>query len=261
VALALQIDEAYDAPLSDDEFAEAVDVAGLLELVRQRQGQPPAPEPSRWAFSRPARLFRRFLDATIAKWLMRVVADPRVEGLEHLADIDGPVLICPNHVSHLDAPTVRACLPTALRERLAIAAAADTFFDGNPIGPLVALAQGALPFGRTADVRASLEHVADLVADGSSVMLFPEGTRARDGRLGPMRSGIGLLATNLRVPVVPVHIDGTWEILPPGAGLPRLRRRKRVRVRFGAPISFDPDATMHAATERIGAAIEALGKD
>ncbi|MFV2062492.1 MAG: AMP-binding protein [Chloroflexota bacterium] len=258
VTLALRIDEAFEAPLSDDEVAEAVDLAALHDLVQSRQGQAPAAPPSKWAFSTPARLLRRLLDATLLGWLVAVVARPTVSGIEHLEGIAGPVFICPNHQSHLDAPTVRAMLPAQLRDRLAIAAAADTFFDGNPIGPLVALGQGALPFGRAADIRASLEWVADLVNDGWSVMIFPEGTRARDGRLGPMRSGIGLLATNLGVPVVPVHIEGSGEILPPGSWLPRRRRNAHVQVRFGAPIMISPGSNVQDATDRIGRAIADL---
>ena len=153
---------------------------------------------------------------------------------------------------------MRAVLPASRRDRLAIAAAADTFFDGNPLGPVVALGQGAVPFGRTADVRASLERIADLVNEGWSVMIFPEGTRARDGHLGAMRSGIGLLATDLAVPVIPVHIDGAWEILPPGSRLPRRRRDGHVSVRFGAPIHVERGSSVQAATDRIGRAIAEL---
>jgi long-chain acyl-CoA synthetase len=259
VTLALRIDEAFDAPLTDDEIATALDMGTLHELVRARQGEPPAPPPSRWAFSRPARLLRRLLDATLVGWALRIVTGPRVEGLEHLAGLAGPMLICPNHTSHLDAPSVRAALPAHLRDRCAIAAAADVWFDGHPVGPLVALLQGALPFGRTTDVRASLERVADLVNDGWTVIIFPEGTRSRDGRLGPMRQGIGLLATDLGVPVVPVHIAGAWEILPPGARLPRRRRGARVRVRFGAPLHVERAIGITAATELVGRALRSLG--
>jgi 1-acyl-sn-glycerol-3-phosphate acyltransferase len=201
---------------------------------------------------------RRVLDATLLHWLLEIVARPVVSGLENFEGLDGPVLITPNHASHLDAPTVRAALPPGRRDRTAIAAAADTFFDGNPLGPVVALALGALPFGRTSDVRASLERVADLVNDGWNVMIFPEGTRARDGRTGAMRSGIGLLATDLGVPVVPVHIEGAWEMLPPGARLPRRHRGSRVLIRFGAPIHIQRGSNAQAATDRIGRAIREL---
>jgi long-chain acyl-CoA synthetase len=258
VTLALRIDEAFEAPLSDDEVSDATDVAGLHGLVASRQGQPPAAPPSNWAFSRPARFVRRVLDATLLHWLLDIVARPVVTGLENFEGIEGPVLITPNHESHLDAPTVRAALPPGRRDRTAIAAAADTFFDGNPLGPVVALGLGALPFGRTSDVRASLERVADLVNDGWNVMIFPEGTRARDGQVAAMRSGIGLLATDLGVPVVPVHIEGAWEILPPGANLPRRRGGGRVRIRFGAPIHIEQGSNGQAATDRIGRAIREL---
>ena len=259
VTLGMRIDDAFDASLS--EIASVADIRSLYELVTSRLDRPPAPEPSRWAFSRPARAVRRILDATLMGWTVRLVARPRVEGLDHLRGLDGPVLICPNHASHLDTPTVRYALPAHLRDRCAIAAAADFWFQGNPAGSVVALLLGALPFARTSDVRASLDHVGDLVNDGWSVMIFPEGTRSRDGRMGPMRNGIGLLATSLHVPVLPVHIEGTWQILPPGQTLPSLRRRKGVRIRFGQPLLIDPSMGIQAATEAIGSAIAALATD
>ena len=260
VSLALRIDEAFEAALSDDEVLEAHDVAQLRELVLQRQGQPPAPPWSRWAFGEPARLVRRVLDASLTGCAIGIVAGPEVKGGAHLDGLEGPVLVCANHTSHLDAPIVRAALPQGLRDRAAIAAAADVWFDGSPLGPPSELAFGAIPFGRTADVRASLERVGDLVNDGFSVIIFPEGTRSADGQVLPMREGIGLLARGLRVPVVPAHIDGAHEILPKGTWLPSHRHRTRVTVRFGAPLRFGPDATVRQITAQVGRAIEELGR-
>jgi long-chain acyl-CoA synthetase len=258
VTLALRIEESFDAPLSDDEVLGAADVKALHALVVLRQGQPPAAPPSRWAFSRPARLLRRLLDATIIGWAITIVGRPRVEGVEHLESLDGPALLCPNHASHLDGPVVRAALPPRLRDRAAIAAAADVWFDGSPLGPVTELALGAIPFGRSSDVRASLERVGELVNDGYSVIIFPEGTRSADGRMVPLRDGIGLLATSLRIPIVPVHIAGAHEILPKGAWLPRRGTSHGIRVRFGAPLLVDPGAGVHEATAQIGRAIETL---
>ena len=118
-----------------------------------------------------------------------------------------------------------------MRDRTAIAAAADYFFAGGLLGPVVALATGAFPFGRTEHVRASLERVGSYLDAGWNVIVFPEGTRSTTGRLGPLKSGIGLLATQLEVAVVPVGIRGADRILPKGATLPR--RRGRVLVRIG----------------------------
>lgn len=261
VSLALRLDEAFDAPLSDDEVAGATDVAGLAELVTSRRGQQPPPPPSRRAFSPAARALRRVLDRTVAGWAIQLVARPSIEGLEHLDGLGGPVLVCANHTSHLDAPLVRAALPEHLRDRMAIAAAADYWFEGNVLGTPVSLAFGAIPFGRTSDVRASMERVADLVADGFSVIIFPEGRRSSDGRLGQMRDGIGLLATRLRVPVVPAHLSGAHEILPKGATLPRRVGEGGVTVRFGAPLEFGPTVDSASATAAIGRAIAALGAD
>jgi long-chain acyl-CoA synthetase len=258
VTIALRIEEAFDAPLSDDEVLGAADIKALHALMVMRRGQPPSAPPSRWAFSAPARGLRRLLDATFIGWAVAIVARLRVEGLEHLEGLDGPVLICPNHTSHLDAPVVRAALPGRLRGRAAIAAAADVWFDGSPIGPMTELALGAIPFGRSSDVRASLERVGDLVNDGYSVIIFPEGMRSADGRMLPLRAGIGLLATSLRVPVVPVYIAGAHEILPKGSWLPRRGSSSRIRVRFGAPLLVDASAGVHEATAQIGRAIERL---
>ena len=261
VTLGLRIEEAFDATLSEEEIAGAPDVSSLHELVTARVGQPSAPEPASWAFSALARSVRRVLDATLTGWAVRVITQPRIDGLEHLDGLEGPVLICPNHASHLDTPTVRFALPEHLRDHCAIAAAADFWFEGSQAGPVVALVLGAFPFGRTSDVRASLDHVADLVNDGWSVMVFPEGSRSRDGRMGPMRNGIGLLATSLHVPVVPVHIEGTWQMLPPGRTVPRRRRGTHVRIRFGEPLVIDPSMSVQDATHSIGQAIAALAVD
>jgi 1-acyl-sn-glycerol-3-phosphate acyltransferase len=189
-----------------------------------------------------------------------IVAHPRVEGVEHLGNLTGPALICPDHASHLDAPVVRAALPAAIRDGSAIAAAADYWFGGRVVGLVVELTLGAIPFGRTSDVRASLERVAELVNRGHTVIIFPEGGRSADGRLQPLRQGIGLLATQLRVPVVPVHVEGTYEILPKGARLPTHRLRQHVVVRFGEPLQMGRGASVSEATDRVSRAIEALGQ-
>jgi 1-acyl-sn-glycerol-3-phosphate acyltransferase len=147
-------------------------------------------------------------------------------------------------------------MPSRVRNRTAIAAAADYFFEGSPLGPIVALATAAFPFGRTDHVRESLERVASYVDGGWNIILFPEGTRSVTGQMGPFKSGIGLLATQLQIPVIPAAIVGAYEILPKGRRLPR--RRGRVRVAFGPPLVFERGCSPQEATRRIEAEVRRL---
>jgi len=260
LSLALRIDEVLGVPLPDEDIAAASTVADLARRIEAQRGREEAAPAAAWALTRPARIVRELLDRTLTSWLLSVVARPRVEGLENVAGLAGPVLVCPNHASHLDAPCVRQALPADLRRHTAVAAAADYFFTHPILGPLVALAMAAFPFGRTTDVRASMERVSDLLSTGWSVMLFPEGTRSLDGRLGHMREGIGLLATATSVPVLPTWIEGTHDILPKGGTLPRRKRGAGVVVRFGAPLRFDRSTPPAEAAWLIGGAIASLAE-
>ena len=259
LSLALRIDEVLGVPLPDEDILAASTVADLAARVEAQRGREERAPAAAWALGSPARLVRELLDRTLTGWLLTIIARPRVEGLENVAGWRGPVLVCPNHASHLDAPCVRHALPADRRRHTAVAAAADYFFTRPVLGPLVALLMAAFPFGRTTDVRASMERVGDLVSTGWSVMIFPEGTRSPDGRLGRMREGVGLLATATAVPVVPTWIEGTHDLLPKGRRLPRRRHEGRVVVRFGAPLRFDRSTPPAEAARVIGRAIASLG--
>jgi 1-acyl-sn-glycerol-3-phosphate acyltransferase/acyl carrier protein len=258
VALALELEERLDAAVEVDELAASPDLAAVAALALGRRGLATTEdEPSRWAFGGPARVARAALGAVAIHPLVRLIARLRVEGPANLQGLAEPVLICGNHTSHLDAPSILAALPAGMRSRTAVAAAADYFFDGGPLGPLTALAFGTFPFGRVERVRASLDRVAAFLADGWNVVLFPEGGRSVSGTPMPFKDGIGLLAADLGATVLPVHVDGAHAILPKGARLPR--RRGRVTVRFGPPLAVPPGTSIAEATARIEAAVRTLG--
>lgn len=146
-----------------------------------------------------------------------------------------PVVFVANHSSHADTAAILAALPARVRRRLAPAAAEDYFFKGRIKGKLVRALTGAFPFPRHGC--AGLERASVLLAEGRSVLLYPEGTRSRDGSVGEFRCGVGLLARR-GVTVVPVGVAGTREILPKGMRTPS---RAPVAVVFGERRSFGPD--------------------
>ena len=93
-----------------------------------------------------------------------------------------------------------------------------------------------VPIEREESSLAGLRMVKSILASGESALIFPEGTRSRSGEIQPFKPGLGLLAWELGVPIVPVRITGTHDALPAGRSLPR---RGKVTVTFGEPITMD----------------------
>ena len=168
---------------------------------------------------------------------LRLFVPLKVEGIDNLQGA-GPYIFAANHASHLDAPVVLASLPLHLRLRLRVAAAADYFFTNWRKGMLVRSLINAFPFERKGPACGnSLAYTAQLLKEGKSVLLFPEGTRSKDGQMQLFRTGVGRLALAGTAPVVPIWIEGTHQALPKGATLPR---RRTVTLRFGKPLHFTP---------------------
>lgn len=147
----------------------------------------------------------------------------------------GPVVFVANHSSHADTAVLLAALPRRARRELAPAAAEDYFFKGRLRGWFVRGLTGAFPFPRHGP--AGLERACGFLGGGRSVLLYPEGTRSRDGSVAGFRCGVGMLVKR-GATVVPVGIAGTREVLCKGNRLPR---RAPVAVAFGAPRVFASD--------------------
>ena len=155
----------------------------------------------------------------------------RVQGAAGLPP--GPCVIVANHSSHADTAALIAALPA--RRQPAVAAAADYWFRGGVRPAICRALCAAFPVRRSGGGSADLAAAARLLAAGHDVIVFPEGTRSRDGRTGDFHRGAARLAAAAGAPLVPAGISGTRTLLPPG-GPPR-PRRTAVTVRFGAPLT------------------------
>ena len=168
----------------------------------------------------------------------------RTVGREIFDTLQHPVIFVANHSSHLDTPTILRALPRKWRRRTAVAAAADYFYDSRWKARGVALLFNTVPIGRKGGGLGdgATDHVDRLIDDGWNLVVFPEGTRSRDGRVGRVRSGAAVIAAQHGIDIVPIYIRGTHEAMPPGQGWPRripgslFSRRHEVEVRFGRPI-------------------------
>lgn len=156
-------------------------------------------------------------------------------GTENLPD-DVAFIIAANHCSHLDTCAILlACGKHA--NRLRILGAKDYFFNSWIRGFLFHTFLGVIPFDRHARFSEGLRMAIEALKQGYRLLVFPEGTRSPTGEMQPFKPGIGLLAIESGIPIVPAYIDGTFQALSRHRRLPR---RCKITVRIGAHINPEP---------------------
>ncbi len=188
-----------------------------------------------------ARLGRRLLSAG-QRFLYEGFYETTVVGGGHVPH-DRNVLVVSNHASHLDMGLVKVALGDE-GERLAALAARDYFFDTPVKRAYFENFTNLIPMDREGSLKTSLRTAVETMKRGYHLLIFPEGTRSRDGALKPFFPTAGYLALTAGVDVLPVYLSGTHDALPPGGGLPR---RGALEVRIGLPI---PLAALRAAGEK-----------
>jgi 1-acyl-sn-glycerol-3-phosphate acyltransferase len=160
-----------------------------------------------------------------------------------------PFVMIANHTSHYDALLLAAALPWRLCDRVFPVAAGDVFFNTPAMSLFAATLINALPMWRkNCGSHALTELRKRLVEDPCGLILFPEGTRSRDGKLGPFKAGLGMLTAGTAVPVIPCNLTGAFQAFPPAARVPRPRK---ILVRIGNPLVFDSVSNNRAGWEEI----------
>ncbi|MFV2197998.1 lysophospholipid acyltransferase family protein [Nocardiopsis sp. LOL_012] len=168
--------------------------------------------------------------------LARTLCRPTVEGRENIP-ATGAVLLASNHLSFVDSVVI----PLSVTSRRVRFLAKSDYFEGSGLKGRSAKALfgalGAVPVRRTSarDAMASLDLMLERLREGEACVVYPEGTRSRDGRLYRGRTGVAHLALESKAPVVPVAVSGTEKVQPIGASMPRPHH---FTVRFGEPLDF-----------------------
>ena len=166
---------------------------------------------------------------------LRIYHRFEILGGENLRN-DGSFVLVANHASHLDAVCLLAALPFRRLHRAFPAAAADYFFQSVPRTWIASIVVNALPFARNAQVRQSMTICRELLAtSGNILIIFPEGTRSKDGGVQEFKSGVGALLAGCDVDVMPCYLEGAFQAWPKGVRLPRPRK---VRLIIGAPRNY-----------------------
>jgi long-chain acyl-CoA synthetase len=261
------IEDRYQVDLNETRFASARTVGELEKLVRGSSAVRSEFVFPKWAQRWPVTWIRTFFYYLLTWPATHLMAHPRVFGRENLRGVKGPVLVISNHVIYLDVGFVLAALPMRFRHRLAVAMGGERLAEMRrphsewPLARrllnrmnyfLVVSLFNVFPLPKQSGFRESFRFAGDLADRAWNILVFPEGGLTPDGKLQPFRAGIGLLASNLKLPVVPMRIDGGYEIREAGS---MFNRPGRIRVHIGKPVEFpagsDPQEIARVLEQRV----------
>jgi long-chain acyl-CoA synthetase len=269
VELMSAIEERYQVDVDEAAFTAATTMADLERLIEQGGRGERAVNYSYpyWTRTLPVKILRWFVFYTATLPVASIMCWVRPRGVATLRCLRGPVLFVSNHVASADAALMMTVLPGRYRRNLAIAMSGEMLAGyRNPsaamgwVARLVERAKYVLvvalfnvfPLPQRSGFRRSFAYAGELVDEGYSVLLFPEGARTPDGAIHPFQSGVGVLAARLGIPVVPVRIDNLHEAKVRGQFF---LRPGTVAISFGEPVSFgvndDPAAIARDLERRV----------
>ncbi|GAA2754543.1 lysophospholipid acyltransferase family protein [Amnibacterium kyonggiense] len=217
--------------------------------------EPPAVRFDRYT-SKPMAAARWVAQRVLLGGVVRSVVRVRILGRERLSDLRGAFVVVANHTSHLDAPLLCTTLPRRLARYISVGAAADYFFDVRWRKGLTALFFNAFPIHR-AGINRPASEARSLLARGVPLIIFPEGTRSRTGKIGQFKVGAAALASQSNVPMLPVAIIGAHAAHPRGSKWPKAGRPP-VAVVFGDPVFAQTGETPTEYMRRVRGEVQRL---
>lgn len=255
------LEDRYQIDINESAFAAASTVGDLESLLRQAEPDRTVHSYPRWAQAWPARIIRIAVYYLLSWPATVIMARPAIRGRENLKELRGPLLIVSNHVTQVDIGFILLALPLRIRHRLAVAMLGEMLhamrhppdnlsFFRRQVEKLsyflVVALFNVFPLPQQTGFRQSFEFAGECADRGYSILVFPEGRRTLDGTLSPFRAGIGILARDLKLPVLPVRIDGLFEMKRRGG---KFAAPGAVRVSIGSPKNYGGDTCPEEAAQ------------
>ncbi len=256
VELLSSLEHRYNVELNETQFANATSFADIQKLLAQPSARRSDYVYPRWTQRLPVRLFRLLIYYALTRPATLILGHPSIRGREHLANLKGPVLFVANHTTRrADIGLILYSLPARFRHRLATAMGGETlrefrhpprewFFAKRWLWQLnyflVVSLFNVFPLPQLSGFRESFRFAGESADRGYSLLVFPEGlVNDRDTPdMVPFQPGIGLLAQNLRLPIIPIRLDGVWQMKQQHR---RLAYPGELTVHIGAPVTFPSD--------------------
>jgi long-chain acyl-CoA synthetase len=270
VELMSALEDRYQVDLSETAYAAARTVGDLQQVLTEKGGHGLPYHYPEWTLQAPFTWLRFLSHYALLRPAILLLGWPRIEGRENLKGLREPLLVICNHIDDVDVGFVQTALPFRYRHRLATATGGEALEILRTPAPgtgfvrtmydrirwtLAVILLNLFPLPRAAGFRKSFGYAGECIDEGYSVMVFPEGHHTTDGHLLPFQPGVGLLANQLNVPIVPIRIDGLFEVKQSGR---KFAAPWKIRVRIGKPIRFGQDRNPNEVAAELQNAVAAL---
>lgn len=228
VELVSLVEQEFNIDIDEDEITADTTVGDLEHMLRERKKIEEKNTFHRWLLAPWMRHVRYVYNIVVMDIIVRYYCNRTVNGIENLKNINKPVIFISNHTSYLDVPNILMCLPYEIRNNIA-AAAYKEYFDVPKHDYLKRLLYGfyyyhaslftnIYLFPRVRGFKKSLEYTGELLDKNWNILFFPEGKHSPDGTLQPFQTGIGWLIKEMRVPIIPIKLEGIDNVLPGDVG-------------------------------------------
>ena len=240
VSLSAFIETAFGVTIHESNLSDFVSVQKLAEYINQKKTRLSF-DGINWSkilkekvhLTLPKSWFTHNLFKNITQVLFRLFLRIRGEGLENLPE--SPCIIAPNHQSILDGFLVVSFFKRKFVKKTYVYAKERHF--RNPVMRFLASRNNIILVDINKDLRLSIQKLAEVLKKGKNLIIFPEGTRTLTGKIGDFKQTFAILSKELNIPVIPVAIQGSYNILPSGSRI--LRLYKKVTVSFLSPVYPD----------------------
>jgi long-chain acyl-CoA synthetase len=264
------LEDRYQVDLSETGFSAVNTVADVERMLKGEVAARAVYHYPAWVQRWPVTWLRFIVHYLLLRPAVFVLGWPRIVGRENLRHVSGPVLVICNHIGDVDVGFVQTALPFRIRHTLATATGGEALealrtsakdrnlilriFDRIEWTAGVSLLN-LFPLPRAAGFRDSFAFAGESVDRGYSILVFPEGHHTTDGQMRPFRPGIGLLAKSLNIPVVPMRIDGLFDVKHAGR---RVARPYEITIRIGNPIIIPQGMSPEKITAMLQNAVQLL---
>jgi long-chain acyl-CoA synthetase len=271
VELLSALEDHYQVQIDEAAFTAATTVGDVEKIIRAGSRESAVQyEYPKWAQRVPITWIRLAVFYLVIRPLTRWMSRATVHGRECLRDVRGPLLFISNHVTMVDAALILFALPERFQRKLAIAMEGEILrgwrhptkgrgwfarLTGLAEYLLVVSLFNVFPLPQKSGFRRSFAYAGESMDRGYSLLVFPEGARTPDGEIKPFMEGIGLLARSLNAPIVPVRIDGLYELKKQRK---RFASRGQIRITIGEPVVFSASDDAESITRELERRVTSL---